>query len=285
MDRLKLIDILNNSKTKTEVKRKLGWDTHGRTTINLYKLCDTLNVDFTVEFKLNHKSVKLCLNCGEPIKNRNTFCGSSCSATFNNAKRTLTKETKNKISNSLLTNYENGYVNPSKGTERNKRANNYDSINGNYVYYCSYCGGEYRTKHYPSITRKTCSRACQTRATFENRSYQNGSRRVIYYFNKNTNETVVLESSWELKVAEKLDELNIIWVRPNSLNWIDSAGSIRQYYPDFYLTDFDVYLDPKNPYCLVIDKVKLEYIEKHYNIIYGDINKILKFIENHNIVK
>lgn len=49
-----------------------------------------------------YKNPKLCKECGEPIvyekKNEKIFCNSSCSATFNNKKRVLTEETKQKIS-------------------------------------------------------------------------------------------------------------------------------------------------------------------------------------------
>ena len=279
MDRMELVKILNDSKTKAEAKTKLGLDTHGRTTVALYELCTKLNVDFMVEFGLNHIRTNNCLNCGVIIKPRNKFCGSSCSATFNNTKRVLSDETKRKIKSSLLNNYDNGYVNPNKGRKISKRSDNYDYVNCNYIYNCSYCGKEYRLNVYPSIARKTCSQSCHTKSTFSNRSYQNGSRKVLYYFNKNTNETIVLESTWELKVAEKLDSLNITWVRPKSLDWVDELGNTRQYYPDFYLVDFDLYLDPKNPYCLDVDKVKLEYIENRYNIIYGDIKIILDYID------
>ena len=62
-----------------------------------------------------------------------------------------------------------------------------------------------------------------------------------------------LDSSWELKIAQNLDKNNINWLRPNSKNghtfqWIDKNGKQHTYYPDFYLIDYDVYLDPKNDY-------------------------------------
>lgn len=32
--------------------------------------------------------------------------------------------------------------------------------------------------------------------------------------------------------------------------YTDNEGNLRYYYPDFYLEDYNVYLDPKNDYLL-----------------------------------
>lgn len=47
--------------------------------------------------------MKQCLECNEPIKKTNKFCGSSCAATYNNKRRTLSEETKLKIKISMQT--------------------------------------------------------------------------------------------------------------------------------------------------------------------------------------
>lgn len=63
------------------------------------------------------------------------------------------------------------------------------------------------------------------------------------------------DSKWEVRVATSLDENDISWERPKSgFVWTDSGN---KYYPDFYLPDFDVYLDPKNSYLRVKDAVKI----------------------------
>ena len=62
---------------------------------------------------------------------------------------------------------------------------------------------------------------------------------------------VWFDSSWEVIVAESLDENNIEWIRPKcGFVWKDT----RRYYPDFYLPAYDIYLDPKNPYLQEKDK-------------------------------
>ena len=72
------------------------------------------------------------------------------------------------------------------------------------------------------------------------------------------------DSKWEVKVAQSLDEHGIKWSRPrNGFVWTDSG---RKYYPDFYLPEFDVYLDPKNSYLQVKDAEKLTEAQKRNNI-------------------
>lgn len=90
---------------------------------------------------------------------------------------------------------------------------------------------------------------------------------------------VKLQSSWEVKVAEKLDELNIQWVRPEPIDWIDSTGKNRLYFPDFYLPDRDLYLDPKNARVLAKDREKMEAVSKKINLVVGELNIIFASLE------
>jgi hypothetical protein len=72
------------------------------------------------------------------------------------------------------------------------------------------------------------------------------------------------DSKYETKVAMSLDEHNIRWTRPKEgFVWNDSGN---RYYPDFHLTDYDVFLDPKNDYLITKDKMKIEEAEKRNNI-------------------
>jgi hypothetical protein len=133
---------------------------------------------------------------------------------------------------------------------------------------CSYCNVEFKCY----TGRKTCSRECQIKAC-TNRKYQNGSRKTYYY------KSIVLESSWELEIAKLLDSKGINWIRPKPIKWYDNDKE-RLYYPDFYLDDYNLFLDPKNPYCMKLDSKKMNIIRKQINIVYGDIDLIKKTIEN-----
>lgn len=63
------------------------------------------------------------------------------------------------------------------------------------------------------------------------------------------------DSKWEVQVAESLDESSVEWTRPSiGFVWTDTG---RKYYPDFYLPEYNVYLDPKNDYLIVKDSKKI----------------------------
>jgi hypothetical protein len=91
------------------------------------------------------------------------------------------------------------------------------------------------------------------------------SSKKFYYKNK-SNDVVYLQSSYEMITAQSLDDNNIRWSRPSSFGWIKEDGTLHKYYPDFYLIDYDIYLDPKNDYLFIKDKGKIQAVSKQNNI-------------------
>lgn len=79
---------------------------------------------------------------------------------------------------------------------------------------------------------------------------------------------VNLDSSYERTLAKLFDEHKIKWIRPKPLIWIDKENIQHHYFPDFYLEDYDVYLDPKNDYCFKVQKEKIDYVKIHYSNCY-----------------
>ena len=81
-------------------------------------------------------------------------------------------------------------------------------------------------------------------------------------------EVVQLESNYEIWVATSLEHNNIRWVRPKSFTWFDDNGKAHQYTADFYLLDYDVYLDPKNDFLIEkeMTKIKIERTCRFNNI-------------------
>jgi hypothetical protein len=78
---------------------------------------------------------------------------------------------------------------------------------------------------------------------------------------------MLLDSSWELALAKRLDEQNIEWIRPQPLKWVDNDGVAHNYFPDFYLPKYNVYLDPKNPQAIKVQNQKLQILLKQYSNI------------------
>ena len=72
---------------------------------------------------------------------------------------------------------------------------------------------------------------------------------------------VSLQSSYEKLMQEWLDSKNIIWNRPSYLRYDD-----KKYFPDFYLPEYDIYIDTKNEYLAKIDKPKLDKVIEQCNV-------------------
>ena len=68
-------------------------------------------------------------------------------------------------------------------------------------------------------------------------------RKGVYY------NDIKLDSSYEVAVAKSLDDNNIKWERPSRFKY-HWDGKLHYYTPDFYLPEYDVYLDPKNDFLI-----------------------------------
>jgi hypothetical protein len=77
---------------------------------------------------------------------------------------------------------------------------------------------------------------------------------------------VILESSYEVRVAEILDKLNVEWERVRQGYVWDDNGKKRRYIPDFYLPKQNIFLDPKNDFLIKKDKQKIDSAMKLNNI-------------------
>lgn len=77
----------------------------------------------------------------------------------------------------------------------------------------------------------------------------------------------LVQGTWERDLAIKFDALGIKWkkLRVNKDVWpYVIQGKLRHYTPDFYLPEFDVYLDPKG-YWWGNDKQKIEEVKKQHS--------------------
>lgn len=86
--------------------------------------------------------------------------------------------------------------------------------------------------------------------------------RSIRKYTKKDGTVVSLDSSWEEALAIRLDDIGVVWTRPDPIKWVDNNGITHNYFPDFYLVDFDLYLDPKNPYAIKAQQSKIDCLTK-----------------------
>ena len=94
-------------------------------------------------------------------------------------------------------------------------------------------------------------------------------RRKSYDYNG-----IKFDSSYEVQVAISLDMNDIIWERPKRFFYKDCNNVGHYYRPDFYLPEYDVYLDPKNDFLI-------ENINP--TLGYKDVDKIKWVSEQNNI--
>lgn len=74
---------------------------------------------------------------------------------------------------------------------------------------------------------------------------------------------VKMDSTWEVAMAAKLDELGIRWIRDENLilEYYTIRGRKRRYIPDFYLPDLDLYIEVKG-YWTDAARHKMKDVEK-----------------------
>lgn len=107
--------------------------------------------------------------------------------------------------------------------------------------------------------------------------------RSIREYTKKDGTFILLDSSWEEALAKRLDDLDIEWIRPTHIYWIDGQGNKRRYFPDFYLPKYNIYLDPKNPYAMKQQHEKVEWLKANIrNLVFltneDDIRKYLPMV-------
>lgn len=145
--------------------------------------------------------------------------------------------------------------------------------------HCKCCNNLFwwsRSKSYKGKSSKYCSKICSKKSKSEWASnhfkkLKSGgvrpSKRILY-------KNVYLDSTYELKLAKILDEMSIIWEKPSCINYTKPGNKSSTYTADFYLPEYNLYLDPKNDFLInnINPGNKLK-----------DIDKIAFVVEQHSI--
>jgi hypothetical protein len=177
-----------------------------------------------------------CKECGDILSyenKKNSFCCKSCAAKFNNAKKDFTK-------------FKTG---PKKGKTSRPA---YTKISQ-----CVICN-----KFHPK-SGKTCSSECFSKHVSNRVRGKTGGNRDINLPGVDCNgKKFYFDSNWEIMLSKSLSENSIFWERPNKFILSNS----RSYTPDFYLPDYDIYIDPKakRPDYYRNSILKIEMFEVEY---------------------
>lgn len=245
-------------KEKREYDRQIR---NGKTNFYCSKKCLSENI------KSRTKKIKVdCPECGKEFetyqaKSRRRKCCSIFCASKQGSKYTDYK----KVSDSLQQYYKNNPIEKSEKSEKK------------YYKKCIVCGFDFKVR-YPKYEGKTCSKKCSSKLRSSlARNNPNCGGETNY--KKFKYKDVWMDSSWEVNLAKWMDEKDIKWIRDKKINfiWVDEESKNRYYFPDFYLPELDIYLDPKNKFLQQRDKFKLDWVKDNYkiNLISGD----LKFIK------
>lgn len=199
------------------------------------------------DFKKHIKT--FCLQCSVEYKGDkdSKFCSKSCSATYTNKNRVLSKLTKNKISESLK----------SVSTKITKLC----SVCQKVLKHCNKTGKCIKCLGKDPAHRLTLSRAMKGKVGGYRVKGGNPQHKGGYYCN------IWMDSSWELALAERLDTLGVNWERGSKiyLPWVDDLSVSHKYYPDFFLPDFDTYIEIKG-YWLEKTRVKMKKVQEQNDI-------------------
>lgn len=197
-----------------------------------------------------NKNPNVCSRCNTHIsfsKRNNMFCSRSCA----NSRGPRTEDFKSKVSKKL-----NGRKHNIETKRKSLLLRGLIPSEDKPNTICVICSNDTKTK-----TRKTCSDKCYSSLVKRNSQshpkcggQKHTHRSKIY--NKSGNE-YSSESSYEVKVSEILNSLDVDWVRPSFVWYTDEKGNRRRYYPDFYLQKYDLYLDPKNDFLIKTDTDKI----------------------------
>ena len=118
--------------------------------------------------------------------------------------------------------------------------------------------GVFKGKHHSLTTKEKLSkiRSNQLNSTA-------GFQDIKWYTVKNiTGKEFILRGLWEVNVANKLNELNILWERGKSISYI-KEGQTRTYNPDFYLPATNEYVEVKGYYSET-DKTKMRLVSEQH---------------------
>jgi hypothetical protein len=223
-----------------------------------------------MNYNKSNRICKRCKNIIPPADYKKIFCSQSCAATFNNLNRApRTMESKQKTSDTLKRLIKQGLIRLPLKYKKYKYP--YTKL---YERHC--CHSCSKSFWQTSYRQKCCSKICR-----DNICSQNKCKKLkLNYYNKHTKSTIILLSSWEVKIASWLDKYNIVWIPPtNRIKWYDTTlQKIRTYLPDFYLPEYKKYLDVKNPVKFEKDKDKISQLISIMPLYVGDIIQIKKYV-------
>lgn len=222
------------------------------------------------------KPIKICPKCADEHTKDGKFCSRSCGNS-----RIRTEEFKEKIRVWAKANPRGWAVDP-KLNLNNLRPNlgaqavktKWSKLRQKIT--CKECNIEFEVA-YSARNRKYCSVECSNK----NKYHTNSNRKKTSFY-----KGFRMESGAELIFAQQCDQLGIIWYKNTSQSFpfVNSAGKKSKYYPDFYLEQYDIWVEIKGRrYIRPDDDLRRNAVGKPVFLIISnqfrlDFEKFKKFI-------
>ena len=201
-----------------------------------------------------------CISCNTDTSNPK-FCSHACSASHTNKTR---KRTPWSLEQRLAVKANRVNRTGKKGADNPKFIIQRDMI-------CTVCSKPFTSVR--GVRSKRFSCVCSDECFISGkRKCARGTKLIPY-------KGLKLDSKWELKLAQYLDECGIDWIQPTPITWIDIDNKPHRYYPDFYIPMYDLYLDPKNDFVITLQKEKLDIVSKQINLHYGHVDDLIKMVD------
>lgn len=198
-------------------------------------------------------TMNTCINCNKETTNPR-FCSKSCAAKYNNRGRVRTEESKLKTATQVKKTQTLLGLKSSPPVFCKVRMQT-----------CAHCN-----KVYWRIRKKFCSVECGISSRTKNALRKTNRQKINGFW---------LDSGYEVEIATWLNENRIEWIRPKYITYLNECGKETKYFPDFYLPQYDVYLDPKNEYLISISTHKITQIRNKVELLVGTPLEIVAALE------
>ena len=175
--------------------------------------------------------MKLCPKCNSIHSKPGTFCSRIC-ANSRGPRSETTKAKQSAANKAYIATLSNEQKSAKTDTLRfaspNHRCGPYTKIK---LRQCSNCNKEFWSNNLHTVSlNTTCSDYCFLAIKRKNKA----GKDTVY-------NDEVYDSNWEVLFATWLDQQSIIFTRPTThIQWIDSTGKSRKYFPDFYIPILDL---------------------------------------------
>jgi hypothetical protein len=154
------------------------------------------------------------------------FCSQSCAASFNNTGRKQSLSTKSKISKSISSLPKDFWNRPLKPK---------------ITLTCAACDKKFEVVPYLVKTRKYCSSSCAI-GTIGRLTTSPKASKGKSGIRNDVDPSICFYSTWEANMARIYNLVGIKWLYAPKIFNLDK----HTYRPDFYLPDFDTYVEVKN---------------------------------------